>query len=308
MSDYPGGYPPADNPPADNPPANHPHGGSQPGGQGGYNPQASYGQPQPSYGQPQGGYGQGGYGQPPSGYQGGYGQGGYGQPGTPPGYPGKPAASGGFDLRAITPGGLMAAVGGLLYFVFSFLPWYEVEVLWVKGSVNAWNRGASVGTVLIFLLVAAAFVIKAFKVIPPKVPLEIIVFALVALGDLLFLVAFFSGVVGPVSRGAGLWIDLVVLIVINVGAVLQFIKVGGVASAQRSLNTLQQQHTSGPQGGYPPGGYAPPQQGGYPASGYPPQQQGGYPPAGYQPGYSERPPYPPQQPGPGQYPPPGGPR
>jgi hypothetical protein len=244
MSDYPGGF---------NPPSDNPHGGPNPSGQGGYSPPPSYGQP----------------------------QGGYGQPGVPPGYHGQLAGAGGsgavFDLRTITPGGLMAVVGGLLYFVFSFCPWYTARWLDEDISANAWHRASGVWSVLIFLVVALAFVVRALKVIPPKIPLEVITLGLVVVGDIFFLVAFLD-VPGAVSRGWGLWLDLLFVLVINVGAVLQFIKVGGVFLAQRGLSNMQQR-ASGAQGGYPQQPPQQPGQGGYPPQGpYPPQ--GGYPPGG----------------------------
>jgi hypothetical protein len=241
MSDYPGGF----NPPSDNPP-----GGPNPGGQGGYNSPNPYGQPQGGSGQPV---------PPPAQFSGGSGSGAR------------------FDLSLIAPGGLIAAVGGLLFLVFSFFPWYTLEWL---GSVNAWHRASSEWSVIIFGLVTVAFGGKALRVVPRKIQLEIIALGLVFAGDLFFLFAFFNGVASPISRGFGLWMDLLVVIAINVGAVLQFLKVGGLASAQRGLGNVQQRAA----GGYPqqpgPGGF--------------PQQPG---PGGY-----------PQQPDPGGFPPQGGPQ
>ncbi|MBW0017839.1 MAG: DUF5336 domain-containing protein [Mycobacterium sp.] len=262
MSDYPGGF----NPPDQNPPNQNPQWGPNPGGEGGYNAP-------PTHGQPQGGYGQQA---PPPGYQ----------------FPG--AGAGGsvasLDLGAITPGGLMAAVGGLLYFILSFCPWYAVDVLYIHVSVNAWHESTGMLSALIFLLVAVAFGVKALKVLPANIPLEIIALALAGLGDLLFLIAFLA-VPNGASRDWGMWIALLAALVITAGAVLQFLKAGGIASAQRSLGMIQQR-AAGPQGNYPPGAQ-PPHSGGYPQQpgGYP-QQPGGYPPPGD---------YPPQ----GGYPPPG---
>jgi hypothetical protein len=117
--------------------------------------------------------------------------------------------------------------------------------------------------------VAAAFGVKALKVVPPRIPLEIIALGLVLAGDIFFLFAFFNGVAGPISRGFGLWMDLLAAIAINVGAVLQFRKIGGLAAAQRGLGNVQQRAAG--QGGNPPGGYPqqPPPPPGPP--GYPPQ-------------------------------------
>jgi hypothetical protein len=285
MADYPGGsYPPSGNPPSGNPPSGNPPSGNS-GGQGG--------SPPPSYGH--------------------HPHGSYGQPGAPQyfggGYPGAASPPIAFDLRTIAPGGLTAVVGALLYFVFSFFPWYTIYFCPFGPdtgspcgvSLNAWDRGSAVSSVLMFLLVALAFVVKAFKVLPPKFPLEVIALSIVVLGDISFLVAFFSTEDG-LSRGWGLWVDLVLALVINLGVLLQFVKVGGVVSARRGLSNMQQR-ASGPPGYGPPGGYPPPpgyQQGGYPTGG--PPQQGGYPPSGYPPYGGGHP----QQPGDGGYPPQGG--
>ena len=184
------------------------------------------------------------------------------QRGSNPGGQGGAGSSGPvFDLRAITPGGLMAVVGGLLYFVFSFFPWYTVNNFLVSGTANAWSRASGVWSVLVFLVVALAFAVKALRVVPPKIHLEVLTLGLVVLGDIFFLVAFFD-VPELVSRGWGLWVALIVGLVINVGAVLQFIKVGGLVSAQRGLRNMQQR-ASGAQGGYPPQ----PGEGDYPPQG-----------------------------------------
>lgn len=214
----------------------------------------------------------------------------YPPPGMPPGYHGHPPGGPGgtIDLGAIAPGGLMAVVAGVLYFVFSFCSWYTYSVDLPYGGVlesysgNAWNRGSGVWSALIFLLVAIAFAVKALKVVPPNIPLEIIAFGLVVLGDIFFLFAFLD-VPEPISRGWGMWVCLAAVAVITAGAVLQFIKAGGVGIAKHGLNQMQQR-AAGPQGGYPP---PPPGQGGYPP---PPPGQGGYPP--------------PPPPPPGGYPPP----
>lgn len=264
------------------------------------------------------GQGQGGYPPPPS-----YGQPQSGPPAVPPGYSGqRPGGSGiSFDLRTIMPGGLMAIVGALLYFIFSFFAWYTatVDVGLLSEDIrsisgNAWGRASGVWSVLIFLLVAVVFVVKALRVLPSKIPLEMIAAALTVVADIFLLVALIDipnpnvGGPNPFTRGWGLWVDFAVALVINAGVVLQFIKAGGIAAAERGLGGLQQR-ASGPQGGYPQqpgqGGYPPPPgQGGYPPppgqSGYPPPPgQGGYPPPSGQGGY-------PPPPGQGGYPPQGG--
>jgi hypothetical protein len=280
--------------------------------QGGFNPQGGH-NPQ----QWQGGYGPPGAPQPG---QGGYGQpvpqGGYGQPGVPQGY-GAPHGGGSgvkFNLQAIMPGGLIALVGCLLYFVCSFFPWYTIpseycsySAVCRNYSLNAWDRGIAFFTVILFLFVAIAFLIKALQVLPPAVPIELIALGAVLLADIFFLIAFLS--TQGLSRGWGMWIALVLWLAINVGAVLQFVKVGGFASVQRGISKMQQQ-SSPPPGQAQPGGY--PQQGypqqGYPQQGYPaapPQAQpGGYPqpPSGYPPQQPPPPPQPPQPPQPPERP------
>lgn len=138
-----------------------------------------------------------------------------------------------FDVPAIMPGGLMVLLGGLLYGVFGFFPWWTINI--VSGlssygipsssvSFNAWRSGTATFSAIVFLLAAGAVLIKALRIIPaPKIPLELIALGAVALGDLLFLIAFFDA--QPfTSRGWGMWIDVVLVIGINVGAVFQFIK------------------------------------------------------------------------------------
>ncbi len=139
-----------------------------------------------------------------------------------------------FDTREVMPGGLIVLVGGLLYCVFGFFPWYVQNIdcgmvpPGVPCAVNldAWHSGTAVLSAILFLLAAGAFLAKALKVIPaPKVPLELVALGAVVLGDLFFLIAFFSVPAGffGISRGWGLWIDLVVVIAITAGAVLQFL-------------------------------------------------------------------------------------
>ena len=251
MSHHPEGFNPSDNPER----------GPDPGGQGGYYPPPSYGQP----------------------------PGGPGQPAVPPGYRGQPQGGSGanIDLRAIVPGGLMAVVGAALYFVFSFGTWYTYTESLLGTDIaeftgNAWHRASGVWSVLIFLLVPLLFVLRALKVVPRKIPLEMIALGVVVLADVFFLVAFLD-VPDPISRGWALWVELVLVLVITVGAVLQFMKAGGVGSAQRGLSSLQERAAGG-QSGYtqqppPPGGYPqqPPPPGGSPPQPPPP---GGYPPHG----------------------------
>ena len=162
-------------------------------------------------------------------------------PNVPPPHGPQYAAAGGsgiaFDAREITPGGLIVLVGGLLYCVFAFFPWYVQDIdcgIAPPGvpcaiSFNAWHSGTALLSAVLFLLAAGVFLAKALKVIPaPKVPLELAALGAVALGDLFFLIAFVSFPAGlfGFARGWGLWLDLVVVIAINVGAVLQFLRKG----------------------------------------------------------------------------------
>src|ERR1700722_9056635 len=177
---------------------------------------------------------QGGY-QPPSSH--GRPQGGYGPPAAPQGHDPYSRARGSlstFDLQKILPGGLIALVGGLLYVVVSFFPWYTINICSasmcgneMSVTKNAWDRGPATFSVLLFLLVAGIFLVTALQVIPaPKVPLELIALGAVVLGDIFFLVSLISvpPAITGLSRGWGLWVALVLVVGINVGAVLQFNK------------------------------------------------------------------------------------
>jgi hypothetical protein len=103
-----------------------------------------------------------------------------------------------FNLQKILPGGLIALVGGLLYVVVSFFPWYIIQLCYglgvpcVTSTRNAWDRGPATFSVLLFLLVAVIFVVMALQVVAPKVPLEMIALGAVVLGDILFLVSLIS--------------------------------------------------------------------------------------------------------------------
>ena len=49
-------------------------------------------------------------------------------------------------------------VGGLLYFIVSFLPWWTLNIgFGVSASHSAWHSGAAAFSVIVFLLAAAAF-------------------------------------------------------------------------------------------------------------------------------------------------------
>jgi hypothetical protein len=159
-------------------------------------------------------------------------------PNMPPPQGRQYAAAGGsglaFDRREIMPGGLIVLAGGLLYCVFGFFPWYvqNIDCGMVPPGVpcavalNAWHSGTALFSAILFLVAAGVFLAKALRAIPaPKVPLELVALGAVVLGDLFFLIAFFSVPAGffGISRGWGLWIDLAVVIAITAGAVLQFV-------------------------------------------------------------------------------------
>lgn len=160
------------------------------------------------------------------------------QPVAPQGHSGQYAGAAGsgitFDPRAIMPGGLIVLAGGVLYCVFGFFPWYVQNIdcgiappgVPCAVSLNAWRSGTALFSAILFLAAAGVFLAKALKVIPaPKVPLELVALGAVVLGDLFFLIAFFSVPAGffGISRGWGLWIDLVIVIAITAGAVLEFL-------------------------------------------------------------------------------------
>jgi hypothetical protein len=145
-----------------------------------------------------------------------------------------PAAGGSratLDLGLIMPGGLIAAVGSLLYVVVSFFPWYTVDLCSADVCGNelaltksAWDRGSASFSVLLFLLAGALFVAAALQVVPRKVPLVMIALGVVGLGDIFFVAELVGHVPSFVSRGFGLWAAFVLCIAITAGTVLQSIK------------------------------------------------------------------------------------
>jgi hypothetical protein len=355
MSEQTGGYPGQGGYAGQGGQGGPPPGYGQPGqpGQPQYGQQPPPGYGQPPAGQPPQGYGQPpagqqppqGYGQPPQQQyppqQQGYGQQPYGQPGY-----GQPAKSGpaiNFDLQTIMPGGVIAAGSALLLFIISFFKWYgpnagklckdsggsaglglggsgscEDQVNSQAGHLNAWHGALTVIPILIFLIVLIFFVVKALKLIPPKVPADVVAAGLVAIADILFLIAIFTkpglgGAPGKyISHSWGFWVGLVLVIAATVGVVLEFMKAGGPAAVQKVVGGLQSKPGAAPQGYGQQPGYGQPQgygqQPGQP--GQAPQGYGQQPPAGYgqpqQPapqGYGQ--PQPGQQPGYGQQPPAG---
>ena len=310
MSDQMGGY--------NNPPA-------------GYNPQGGYPhQQQGGYAPPQSGYPQqqGGWGQPP----------GYGQQ---PGY-GTPPASGGmsFNLQSIMPGGMIAIVSGILLFVVSFFHWWTPNVdklcsdiglggvgdecrrLYGGTGASAWDRGVTTFALILTLVIVAAFVVKALKLLPASVPLELIAAGLLVLADIFFLITFISKAVKGassdiISRGWPLYAGLVLVLALNVGVIMALMKSGGLNALKGGLTKVQTQQQSGygqpqQQWGQPqqPAGWptgpatggqpAAPPQTGYPSGGQPAQPAWGQPEQPQQPPQQGWPQQDPQQPGWGQ--------
>jgi hypothetical protein len=292
MSDQMGGY---------NPPAGHnPQGGYQ---QGGYNaPQSGATPQQGGYPQQQGGWGQApGYGQQP-----GYGQAGYGAP---------QSNSGGisFDLQSIMPGGVIAIASGLLLFIVSFFPWIGTNidklceqeagslgslpgagdvVQECKNSAGAvtrslwgWpDRGIAKFAMILAIVVIAIYVVKALKVLPAKLPLDLIGAGALVLADVLFLVTFISKGQGGdfLSRQWGQYLGILFWLGLNVGVVMSVMASGGINTLKGGLAKMQSQQQSAgyaqQQWGQQP---AAPQQGGWPTGGQPqaPQHNTGGQPA-----------------------------
>ncbi len=260
MSDQMGGY---------NPPA-------------GYNPQGGYPQQQGGYGAPQGGYPQqqGGWGQPP----------GYGQQ---PGY-GAPQPSGGlkFDLQSVMPGGAIAVASAVLLFVVSFFKWWGPDVDKLCGSgdfgdtcrqlvgsakASAWDRGVTTFAIIVALVIAVVFVLRALHVVPARFPVELIAAGLLVLADIFFLITFISQPDGA-SPGWAFWAGLALVVALNAGVIMALMSSGGLNTLRGGLAKMQSQQ----QGGYP----QQPQQWGQPQQqqwSQPPPQQWGQPqqPAGW---------------------------
>jgi hypothetical protein len=231
MSDQMGGY--------NNPPA-------------GYNPQGGYPhqQQQGGYTPPQGGYPQqqGGWGQPP----------GYGQQ---PGY-GTPQSSGGMslNLRSIMPGGLVAIVSGVLLFVVSFFKWWGADLGALCGdtpfggdtcralvgdvSFSAWRRGVTTFALILALVIAIAFVLKALQVLPARVPVELTAAGVLVVADICFLITFAAQPKGT-SPGWAMWVGLLLAVGLNVGVIMALMSSGGLSTLKGGLTKVQTQQQSG---------------------------------------------------------------
>src|SRR5262249_51119841 len=165
----------------------------------GYQPQGGYPQQQPGYGAPQGGYPQqqAGWGQPP----------GYGQQ---PGYGALQQKSGGglkLDLQSIMPGGVIAVASGALLFVISFFKWWGLsnKLCGELGSLpsgvpdtcnavkyKAWDRGITTFALILVLAIVLVFVLKALRLAPASLPVELIAAGLLVLADIFFLITFLT--------------------------------------------------------------------------------------------------------------------
>lgn len=216
--------------------------------------------------EPQGGNPQGGYNPQSGGPGGSQPQYGYGQP-QYGGYGAGPGGSASFDMRKVIPGGLVAIVGGVLLFIFSFFPWYGACAQYIDVCIyfSAWDYGVALFSVILLVIASVASLLRAVPAIPASLPLELIALGAVALGDILFLISLATTPLGA-PRAWALWVALVLCLAINAGVILQFLRAGGFAMAQRSLG--------GGRDAAPPPGYG---QQGYPPQ-QPPQQPPGTPP------------------------------
>jgi len=77
------------------------------------------------------------------------------------------------DLSKISKGGQIFAIGGIVYFIASFLAWYSVDAgILGEFTGNAWDLGFLWGSLwALVLIVGAVFVaLPAFGVAGPKLP------------------------------------------------------------------------------------------------------------------------------------------
>jgi hypothetical protein len=253
----------------------------------GYNPQGGY-QQQGGYGAPQGGAQQGGYPQqqggwgqqqaPGYGQQPGYGQAGYGAPQSS-------GSGGGFNLQSIMPGGVIAIGSTVLLLVVSFFKWWGANLdsicgdgalgdvcrqsIGDVGKATAWDRGITTFAIILAIVIAALYAAKAFGVLPPKVPVDVVAVGVLALADIFFLITFISkgGAGDALTRGWGLYAGLLLVIVLNVGVIMSLMASGGVSTIKGGLNKLQTSQQAAA------AGYGQQQQWGQQQPGQPQQQQ-----------------------------------
>ena len=181
-------------------------------------------------------------------------------------------------------------------FIAFFLKWWKVDFLGESVGASGSDYFFT-GTVpwLLLLAIAVLTVLTVGGVVklPTSLPTPLIILAASALSFLLVLVRFFSNGVDSefddgITRGIGLFLALIAVIVVLVGAVLGFKESGGDLNDLKDVNKLKSQFNVG--GGAAPGMTPPPPPG---FSAAPPP-----PPA------PAPPPPPPPPPAPGTPPPP----
>lgn len=164
-------------------------------------------------------------------------------------------------LRPVTPGGLTAVICSALFAVFSSTPFYKLRVTGsgpkdscksVKGtdlyrgclheamggaarasgvSWNAWHRFVTWVPVVLLLVVACIFVFKLIGYRPKKRRLESPALVIVIVANVLFFWGFTHPGSGEV-RAWGAYVALVLLILVDIGALLAFINLDGVLAAR----------------------------------------------------------------------------
>ena len=238
---------------------------------------------------------------------------GYAMPGYPAAAP-KPA----FDFSKISPFVWVTFGGGLLAFIFSFLPYYTVTAsgygLSQSASAGAWHGFFGWFGALVLLLAALAAV--AFAVLKAlgtfdNATAPLITLLMAGLGLICVIVALFVfpadtssvsgyGISVDTGRGVGYWLSLVCAVVTVVGAVMFYLE------AQKAAKPALAAY---PQAGYPQAGYpqtapAYPQQATPAPAPYQPAPQAAPAPTAYQPAAPAAPAaYPPATPAPAAYPP-----
>jgi len=214
-----------------------------------------------------------------------------------------------FDPKSISIGDWLILGGGLAFLIFSFLPWFKLDVPSVDEvcgsfpaesraaceasytasssdvSFNWWDTDTGPFVTILVLLAVVAVVLKLLHVVPRQFPMSLVLAGIMLLADVLFLIDFIKGLTTDgLAPSFGLWLGLLAFLAVNAGVVMSFLASGGKKSLQGGLNKLQQSaaqggsHQSGPhqggahQGGAQQGGA---QQGGA-QQGYGQQAPGGY--------------------------------
>jgi hypothetical protein len=147
--------------------------------------------------------------------------------------------------------------GGALMLIAFFLKWWKVDFLGTSVGVSG-SEFFFTGWVPWLLLVAIAVItvltVQGIAKLPSSIPLPIAMLAASALSFLLVLIRFFSdGVDGEfddgISRGIGLYLALIAVILVLVGSVLGFKESGGDLNDLTDVNKLKSQFNTG--GGAP---------------------------------------------------------